>query len=65
MTAEEVSHCDRILSNCGCRLISEYSDDDSYGAKKKQLEVKKKWVTRMKVNKIINIPVYIKDRYFP
>ena len=35
MTAEEVSHCDRILNNCGHRLISEYSDDDSHGAKKK------------------------------
>lgn len=59
MTAEEVSHCDRILSNCGHRLISEYSDNDNYGAKKKQVEVKKKWVTRMKVKKVINIPVCI------
>lgn len=59
MTAEEVSHYDRILGNCGHRLISEYSDNDNYSAKKKQLEVKKKWVTRMVVKKIINIPVYI------
>lgn len=35
MTAEEVSHCDRILNNCEHRLISEYPDNDNYGTKKK------------------------------
>ena len=42
MTVEEVSYCDRILNNCKHRLISEYPDNDNYGAKKKQLEVEKK-----------------------
>lgn len=60
MTVEEVSYCDRILNNCKHRLISEYPDNDNYGAKKKQLEVeKKKWVTRMKFKKVINIPIGI------